>query len=146
MTTTTELLADFEARHARSPAASRYTDAELEILYAMVHGLYQQGNFEKAASFFSVLTLYRPTSVRFLKGLAASRFMSRSFEAAVSTYAFLVMLQPHDLEAQCMYGNSLLMAGELGEARKVLRGVAAAEEGDLKFKDRAKALLALIGH
>ena len=144
MTQIAEHVAEFKAKAENSPATRRFTDDELEVLYPVAYGTYQQGQYRRAASHFAQLTLYRPTSARFLKGQGASQFMARLYPQSAATYSFLVLLHPTDVEALCMYGHCMLMLGRKDAAHSALRRAVAQKGGPAEFRKRAKALLELI--
>jgi tetratricopeptide (TPR) repeat protein len=134
----------FQAAVARAPAARRFTDAQLEAVYAIAHRLFEHGRYERAARHFGFLTLYRPASARFLKGLGASQFMERDFDRAAATWALLVLLEPEDAEAAYLFARAALMRGEGAHADAALaRAIELAEPGS-PVAEHAHALLALI--
>ena len=144
MTSLTDCVADFQARTEQLPAARRFTDAELEALYAVAFASYRQGRYGRAASQFGHLALYRPTSARFLKGQGASQFMAMQYAQSAATYAFLILLRADDADALCLYGHSLLMLGDKDGARRPLRQAATLAGAPGEFRRRARALLELI--
>lgn len=144
MTQLSDHVAEFKAKAEDLPAARRFDDTDLETIYTVAYGIYQQGDYRKALAHFSFLTLYRPTSVRYLKGLGASQFMAREYTAAAGTYAFLLLIHPRDAETLCMYGHAKLLLGERKEANDALAQAARLRHGATEFIDRAEALLELI--
>jgi Flp pilus assembly protein TadD len=144
MTQLSDYVAEFKAKAENSPATRRFDDTDLEAIYAVAYGIYQKGDYLKALSHFSFLTLYRPTSARYLKGLGASQFMARQYTAAAGTYAFLLLVQTPDAETLCMYGHALLLLGEREQANKVLARAARLRHGADEFVERAEALLELL--
>jgi type III secretion system low calcium response chaperone LcrH/SycD len=144
MTHLSDYVAEFKAKAENLPAARRFDDADLETIYTVAYGIYQKGDYRKALTHFAFLTLYRPTSARYLKGLGASQFMARQYAAAAGTYAFVLLIQPHDAETLCMYGHAKLLLGERKEANDALAQAARLRDGPSEFIDRAEALLELI--
>jgi predicted Zn-dependent protease len=144
MTQIADHVAEFKAMAENLPATRRFSDADLETLYAIAYASYQQGRYARAASHFGQLTVYRPTSARFLKGQAASQFMARMYQEAAATYAFTLLLHPTDVEALCMYAHSLLLTGRKEAAVDALHRALAVEGGAVEFRNRAKALLELV--
>ena len=144
MTQIADYVAEFKTKAENSAATRRFTDDELEVLYTVAYGTYQQGQYRRAASHFAQLAMYRPTSARFLKGQGASQFMARMYPQASVTYSFLVLLHPGDAEALCMYGHCMLMLGRKDAAYPALRRAVDQQDGSAEFRSRAKALLELI--
>jgi len=145
MTTTAQAVADLKSGLENTSAAKRFSDADLEAVYALAYGVYKQGQYEKAASQFGFLTLYRPTNARFLKGLGACQFVQRAYAQAAGTYSFLVMLHPEDAEAVCLWGHALLLTGDKTRARLALARAIELPGASEATHARAKALLALLG-
>ncbi len=74
----------------------------------------------------------------------ACLFMAKRFAEAVVVYSFLARLEPADPEVLCMCGHSLLMRGEVKDARVCLDYAAGLPDPSGEFHQRAKALLELI--
>ena len=144
MTQLSDHVAEFKAKAENLPGARRFDDADLEMIYTVAYGIYQKGDYRRAVTHFSFLTLYRPTSVRYLKGLGASQFMAREYTAAAGTYAFLLLIHPRDAETLCMYGHAKLLLGEREEANQALAQAARLRRGPAEFIERADALLELL--
>jgi type III secretion system low calcium response chaperone LcrH/SycD len=140
----TDHVAEFKAKAEALPAARRFDDADLETIYTLAYGIYQKGDYARALTHFRFLTLYRPTSVRYLKGLGASQFMAREYAAAAGTYSFLLLIHPRDAETLCMYGHAKLLLGERAEANQALEQAARLRHCRAEFVERAEALLELI--
>ncbi|THF57276.1 tetratricopeptide repeat protein [Pseudothauera rhizosphaerae] len=144
MTAIPEAITAFQAEFAGTDVARRFTDDELELIYSLAYNLYTQGKYEEAVRYFSFLTVYRPTSTRFLKGLGAAQFMGKRYVEATATYSFVILLDPADAEALCLNGQALLMSGELEDARACLEFATQVPGGKPEFAAKAKALLELI--
>ena len=144
MTQLSDHVAEFKAKAENLPGARRFDDADLEMIYTVAYGIYQKGDYRRAVTHFSFLTLYRPTSPRYLKGLGASQFMVRQYAAAAATYAFLLLIHPRDAETLCMYGHAKLLLGEREEANQALAQAARLRRGPAEFIERADALLELL--
>ena len=144
MTTLERAVAEFKAAVADMPAARRFDDVDLETIYVIAHRLFEQGRFDSSVRHFGFLTLYRPASPRFLKGLGAGQFMARDFERAAGTWALLVLLEPADAEATYLFGRAMLMLGERRYAEAAF--LRAIELGDVAspIVERARAMLEFI--
>lgn len=94
---------------------------EREVVYAAAFGLYEVGDYPKAAGFFTHLILQDPFEVRFWKGLASSRQMAKEYTAALHAWAVLSLLYnqdplPHFHAAEC-----LISVGNEVDALKALQ-------------------------
>lgn len=69
---------------------------DLEAYYTLCFGYYQACQYDKAARFFSSLTLLAPQDLRAWKGLAASLQMQDNFQQAAQTWAIASLLDPQD--------------------------------------------------
>ena len=142
-------LADSKAGRARGPGATQpdtarvFSGEELSVLHRWAHAFYTQGLYEEAARYFWFLSISAPGETTYLKGLGACQFMARRFEEAADTYSLLTLLALRDAEAHCLCGHSLLMLGELADARGFL-GQACRLPGKPEFSAKARALLTLL--
>lgn len=93
---------------------------EQETLYAAAFGLYEQGDYEKAAGFFTHLIFQTPFERRFWKGLAATRQMQKEYKAALHAWGILCFLIPEDPLPHFHAAECLLSMGEVSEALKAL--------------------------
>jgi len=94
---------------------------EIEALYAAAYGLYEGGNFPKAAGLFTHLILNDPFQSRFWKGLASSHQQERQFEAALHAWAILSLLENHQPDAHFHAAECLLSDGKEEDALKALQ-------------------------
>jgi|GEM_PF-2491319 len=136
-------VAERAAPRGTADVANIFSTEELNILHRLAHTLYTQGLYDDSTRYFWFLSLHAPTDKRYLKGLGASQFMAKRFGEAVITYSYLAAFAPQDPEVHCMCGHSLLMQGDLADARKCLE-LAAALPGKSPFTERANALLELM--
>jgi hypothetical protein len=86
------------AQQARAmPHCSRFTDDQLELIYAAGFARYSQGHFADAKQIFVFLMIYRPFDVRYLKALAAVQYMCGESIDALHSYSLLRLLAPDDV-------------------------------------------------
>ncbi len=99
------------------PSSSRLSQADTDAIYALAHQLVVQGRYETAYGYFSLLTLYRPTDVAYLQGLALCYRMLERYEEALNVYSFLATIDPQEVDHSIAIAECLLLQRELAEAR-----------------------------
>jgi Flp pilus assembly protein TadD len=122
-----------------------FSTDELDELHRAAHGAYLQGRYDEAVRYFWFISLHAPTDVRYLKGLGAALFMSRSFSEASVAYYQLLRIATKDPEVNCMLGHTLVMLGDRDSGRKHLQYSLRLPGGDASMAARARALLELLG-
>jgi type III secretion system low calcium response chaperone LcrH/SycD len=139
-------IAQFKAGANELAASKRFTDSDLEAVYAHAFNLYQQRQFEQALQIFAFLTTYRPASAKYRKGLAACQKMLGAYVEAEQSYTFLLLLDPNDPEPALACGECLIRLGNVVDARVTLKGAIdlAKNAGRLDIQHRAEALLSAI--
>ncbi len=136
-------LADLEAL----PSSSRLDRADTEAIYALAYQFVAQGHFDTAYRYFSLLTLYRPTDVKYLAGLALSHKMLQRYEAAVGVHSFMALIEPAEPQHQLSIAECLLLQGETNDARDTLALVmrfCQENSGHENVAERAKAIALLL--
>lgn len=76
------------------PSNARFSDEELDVVYAMAFHALTQAQYLQALRYFAFLTLYRPTGVDYLAGLALSQQHLHQYTAAIGTNTLLELLYP----------------------------------------------------
>jgi tetratricopeptide (TPR) repeat protein len=104
------------------------------MLYDAAYGLYSAGHYEKAAGFFTQLTLKQPLMAPFWKGLAASKQMVKDYRAALRAWAVAAALDSSDPLAHLHAAEALYHLGQKEEAKKALNCAEALNNPDLKEK------------
>lgn len=141
------IFADFLEKINALPSRSRLSDADTKVLYAYAYELLQQGNFEKADGYFSLLTIYRPTEVRFLAGQGLVHKMLKRYDEAITVYGFITLLEPaQPLHHLCIVECQLLQ-GKMQDAFDTLETVMQLcdqGEGHEKTRARAQAIASLL--
>lgn len=94
--------------------------SDLEKVYAAAYGLYEVGDYAKAAGLFTNLIFREPFEARYWKGLAAAEQLKGDYKAALHAWSILCILTPesplpHFHAAECMAS-----LGETAEALKAL--------------------------
>lgn len=93
----------FQEAIKQLPAHQRFSDAEIEGLYAAAYSCYSQADFEKAAQLLFLTALYRPFEPRYVKAQAMALQRCGRWQQAVEAYARALALVPDD--AQCRAGR-----------------------------------------
>lgn len=96
-----------------------------ESLYALGHGLYQQGRYEEASRIFSYLVLHDHMDARFILALGASQQMAGRYEEAVRVYTVAVVLDPADPMPTFHLAECLIALDRIGDALQSLEMVIA---------------------
>lgn len=145
-----EELIRFQAELEALPSSLRLSAAEAGVIYAQAYQYVAQGHFDVACRYFSLLTLYRPTHIAYLAGLALSYKMLRHYAEALSVYSFMAAIDGDEPQHTLSIAECLLFAGAEDEARQTLEMVVrfcqqwpdharAAKAGE-----RAQAMMALL--
>lgn len=112
------LLAPFKAQiEAMTPLSKE----ERETVYAAAYGLYEVGDYRKAAGLFTHLLFHNPFDPRFWKGLASAEQMGKRYQEALHAWAVLSLLQPHQADAHFHAAECLLSCNDPKEAQKALK-------------------------
>ncbi|GAB1387134.1 hypothetical protein MASR1M59_22820 [Melaminivora sp.] len=99
------------------PSSSRLSQADTDTIYALAHQLVVQGRYEAAYGYFSLLTLYKPTNVTYLKGLALCYRQLEHYNEALNVYSLLATIDPDEVEHSIAIAECLMLQRELEEAR-----------------------------
>jgi len=107
---------------------------EIETIYAAAFGLYEGGDYKKAAGLFTHLIFHDPFEPRFWKGLASAEQMGKRYTEALHAWAVLSLINPELAEAHFHAAECLLSCGDKEEAQKALRlALAHSKESDALF-------------
>lgn len=129
------------------PSRARVSDADMEVMYAFAYQLAAQAHFETAYRYFSILTLYRPTCLKYLAGTALCHRMLQRYDAALGVYAFMAVLEPQQPQHHLSMAECLLLQGQAQQARDALSLVArfcAKTPGHEPTAQRAQAIVTLL--
>ncbi len=142
-----DIIPDFLAELEALPSSSRLERADTEAIYALAYQQVVQGHFDTAYRYFSLLTLYRPTEVKYLAGLALSHKMLERYEAAAGVYSFMALLEPAEPQHQLSISECLLRQGDTKDAQDTLALVTRfcrENAGHEQTAERAKAIASLL--
>lgn len=146
-TSDAEIIGKFITKLEALPARARLDDDDTEIIYAEAYQLVQQGNFEKACDLFSMLAVYRPTTVKYLAGLAICHKKLERPEIAAGIYAFMALIETEQPVHHLCIAECLVQQGKKQEARESLALVVQfceANSGHEKALARARAIDSLL--
>lgn len=142
---------DLKAALEALPSSSRLSKVDANVIYALAYNLVVQGRYEAAYRYFSLLTLYQPTNVDYLAGLARSYRMLELFPQALNIYSFLAVIDPEQPEHTLAIAECLLLQKEVQEARDTVAMVLryceqnpAKSSHTAKVQSRAQAISQLI--
>ena len=123
-----------------------YTDRDYEALYALGHGLYEQGRYAEAVKAFGFLLMHNHLEKRYVGAFASSLQMARRHAEAVQYYALASAMDMSDPAPTFHTAECLIALNRLDEAREALGFVIAqsADAARQPLRERALALLALL--
>ncbi|MFD0669009.1 SycD/LcrH family type III secretion system chaperone [Ramlibacter sp. MAHUQ-53] len=121
-------------------------DADLQSLYAVAHGLYEQGRYQDAVHVFGYLALNDHMEPRFAIGLGASLQMAGRLEDALKVYTVAIVLDPADPAPTFHLSECLLSLGRVDDALESLDTVIAQCEPGVHdaLLQRAQGLASLL--
>lgn len=142
-----EVVAQFKAELEALPSKARLSDTDVQVIYAQAYQYVAQGHFDMAFRYFSLLTLYRPTHIAYLAGLALSYKMLKRYAEALGVYSFMAAIDAGEPQHTLAIAECLLLAGAYDEARQTLDMVVRfcqEQPGHDKAGERARAMAALL--
>jgi type III secretion system low calcium response chaperone LcrH/SycD len=102
------------------PSSSRLSNADTEAIYALAHSSVAQGRYETAYRYFSLLTLYKPTNLAYLTGLARTYRLMERYDEALNVYSFLATIDPQEPEHTLAIAECLMLQRDLAEAQRTV--------------------------
>ena len=123
-----------------------FTATEIEAVYQIAHGFYQQRHYEKAAQLFQYFSMHEHTDRRFWMGWAASLQQLKRYQNAIRAYAVATMLDVGEADApfhaaECYI--ALKAWDKAKESLEVVLTIAEDEEAHADYARRARNLLEL---
>lgn len=113
---------------------------ELEAMYAVGHGLYEQARYEEAHKMFALLCMHAPNDGRFAQAAAGAARMLGRTEEALGFYLVACVRSPGDHQLAFQTVDCLLALKQTGSALEMLDALAAAPDVPAQERARAKAL------
>ena len=131
------------------PAHTRFSNEQLEVIYALAYAHVMQGQYAQALPVFSILATYGPTRRHYIAGLALCLEQCERYDEAIRMYSLLLVLFPGSPEPALQIAECLLMLGRIDEAAEELDRVLGniAESGGQHdgLRPRAQVLRDLAG-
>jgi type III secretion system low calcium response chaperone LcrH/SycD len=91
-------------------------EAEMEAIYGLAYGQYQQGRFEDADKTFRVLCFHDHRNPRYWLGLGATRQQLKDYEGAIAAYSMLAEMGGNDPLAPLYAAECYIAVGLFDEA------------------------------
>lgn len=140
-------ITQFIAQLQALPSAKRLTDTDTEIIYSIAYNLAAQGHYADALRRLSILMLYRPTNVKYLKGWAVCHQMLGNYDVAIANFAFAASIEPENPEFMLSIAECEIQKQDYQAARESLGVVIryCKAKGSLgQLLERAEAMHALL--
>ncbi len=128
------------------PSAQRLDAQTIDTVYAMAYQLLDQGQIDKAQSYFSFLMMYAPTQVRVLWGMAYCLKELGQWNDAIPLYALALYIEPTHSELALALAECLVRSGAPDVGRLLLEQMIRITPslGHQEIVTRAGALLELL--
>jgi len=94
---------------------------ERETVYSAAYGMYEVGDYERAAGLFTELVLNEPFELRFWQGLASCRQMNKEYKAALHAWSIVCLMGGQKPISHFHAAECYLSLGDLKEASKALQ-------------------------
>ena len=124
-----------------------FTSEQLEAIYALAHGEYESGKYERAHSLFQLLCHFDHMERRYWMGLGATRQMLRRHEEAVDAYSVASLYGIEDPDPPMHAAECHLVLGDREAARSGFQYVvdcARDKPEHQHLKQRAEARLSML--
>lgn len=149
---TTELadlpgLRDLKERLAKIPGPARFTDEQIDVIYAIAFANFQQGKTETAIGIFEVLMLYRPADARIMLAYAICCKKMMRFEVAIPAFVAATFLNPDELTASVHLAECFAAVGDKQSCESLVVPLSQLVELDDKYallKKRVDLLRSMI--
>jgi tetratricopeptide (TPR) repeat protein len=146
-TSAVQSILDLQEALEALPSNSRLSSADADAIYGLAYQLVAQNRFETAYRYFSLLTLYKPTHVPYLQGLALTYRMMERYDEALNVYSFLATIDSDNLDHQMAIVECLLLQRDFEEAQQTVAWLLQHCKDNAitgKVSDRAQALVDLL--
>lgn len=131
---------------ANLPSSSRLAHADADKVYSLAYHFLEQGHFQAALQYFSLLCYYQPTHADYLTGAATCNRMLENYSEALKIYSFLAVVYPDNAQHTLAIAECLLLQRDVQEARETVDRVLRycrenpAPGGQAKVNEKAQAL------
>lgn len=139
---------DFKAAVEALPLNKRISRGDANAIYALAYGSIQQGRYESAFRYFSLLTMFNPTNTTYLTGLGLSYKLMGKLDEAIGVYSWLAVIDREDPAHTLAIAECQLLKRDYKSAREALDLVidyCRDQGGYGRILTRAEAFHSLIG-
>jgi type III secretion system low calcium response chaperone LcrH/SycD len=129
---------DLKDRLAQIPCLARFTEEQIDMIYAIAFANYQQGKVETALGIFEVLMIYRPTDARIMLAYAVCCKKLVRFEVAIPAFVAAAFLNPEDVTASVHLAECFAAIGDKQACESILLPLSTVVELDEKYASLKK--------
>jgi type III secretion system low calcium response chaperone LcrH/SycD len=112
-----------------------FSSDQLENIYALAFGFYNNGNYAEALPLMRTLALMNSYEKKYVIGLAGCLQMTGKYQDAIEAYSIAVMVDIKDPEPLYHIGTCLLKQSKKSEAFEIFTQCHAMTEGVDEYKD-----------
>jgi Flp pilus assembly protein TadD len=131
-------LRELKQRLEMIPGPARFTDEQIDIIYAIAVANFQQGKTETAIGIFEVLMIYRPADARVMLAYAVCCKKLMRFDVAIPAFVAATFLNPEDMTASVHLAECFAAIGDRKSCEGILRPLAQLIELDDKYASLKK--------
>lgn len=131
-------LRELKNRLAMIPGPARFTDEQIDIIYAIAFANFQQGKTETAIGIFEVLMIYRPADARIMLAYAICCKKLMRFDVAIPAFVAATFLDPEDMTASVHLAECFAAIGDKKSCEGILNPLAKLIELDDKYASLKK--------
>jgi type III secretion system low calcium response chaperone LcrH/SycD len=138
---------DFKVALEALPSSKKLSRPDADAIYALAYNFVSQGHYESAFRYFSLLTLYHPTNIIYLSGLALTYKLMGRLGEAIGVYSWLAVFDPEDPAHTLAIAECQLLARDYEQGQETLDMVIRAcdeKGGHERVRLRALALRGLV--
>ncbi len=125
---------------AKIPGPERFSDEQIEVIYAIAFANFQQGKTETALGIFEVLMIYRPTDARIMLAYAICCKKMLRFEAAIPAFVAAALLCPDEVTASVHLAECFAAMGDRKSCESILTPLAQLVALDEKYASLTKRI------
>ncbi|MEO0317647.1 MAG: hypothetical protein RL404_1324 [Pseudomonadota bacterium] len=135
------------AKGAKLGAAFGIEDRQLEAVYAIGLGQYQQGRYDDAMKLFAFISFHDPTFMKAFKGIGSCLQMLGRHQEALVYLGLAIIDDDSDLQTAVQIAESLVHVGQREDAHLLLKRITrelARHGGNDYTQRKAEGLVALL--
>lgn len=131
-------LRELKQRLEMIPGPARFTDEQIDIIYAIAVANFQQGKTETAIGIFEVLMIYRPADARIMLAYAVCCKKLMRFDVAIPAFVAATFLNPEDMTASVHLAECFAAIGDRKSCEGILKPLAQLIELDDRYSSLKK--------